>query len=500
MSNRSRSPRSRSSGSQNLSRSRSGSQQGTGSNENSAHSSGEERIARNMETSPTRNIRLSPERRNRVREARDYVLRTRNFPSLTTNNDVITYLLNDIPFRLEGLTKLNLQNINLHVLPEWFGDIGNNLKYLNLADNHLTRLPESIGNFTQLEELVLNNNPITYIPRTITNLPLRRLNVQTDIILERNGLFYDIGMRTWSIYNTQTESYEPNTTTYHPWTPVPDVQANTQWYNRGESSRQSETPVHLEMPPRIPQNDSPRSRPRNASTSSSSTDADSGIVMFSSRSRTPSSSSSGSFNTNSSNSPRSSSPKRQRKSAEKSVEQSYDISCMNEEDTYFLDDFTRGKDEYMEDNRVIILNEGKSKEGTCYGRTTLLKQLFSIEMYGPYPDNTERFFKLGTQYWVDYKAVKLILHGWKVLRLKRLTDVKIGSEFGVSRIHGSISPIYTLYKPNTKYQGKNEPTIEITMNSRHKVVDEKHVYQTPTTAIIEPVAISATSQTVSFFT
>lgn len=448
----------------------------------------------NMRLSPTRSIRLSPERRNRIRQTRDYVLRTRNFPYLTTENDVITYLLSDIPFRLEGLTSLNLQNINLHVLPEWFGDIGNNLKYLNLADNHLTRLPESIGYFTQLEELVLDNNPITYIPRTITNLPLRRLNVQTEVILDRNGFFYDIGARNWSIYNRQTDSYEPNTTTYHPWMPIPDVNANTQWYNRGESSRQSETPAHLEMPPRL----SPRTRSPNNSTTSS-TNSENAFPSSRSRSsedRTPNSRS----RSPPRNSSRGTSPKRQRKSAEKSAEQSYDISCMNEEDTYFLDDFTRGKDEYMEVNRVIILNEGKSREGTCYGRTTLLKQLFSIEMYGPYPENTERYFKLGTQYWVDYDAVKLILHGWKVLRLKRLDDVNIGSEFGVSRIHGSISPIYTLYKPNTKYQGKNEPTIEIKMNSRHKVVDEKHVYQAPTTSIIEPVAISATSQTVSFFT
>lgn len=62
------------------------------------------------------------------------------------------------------------------------------------------------------------------------------------------------------------------------------------------------------------------------------------------------------------------------RNTQQSPEEKYDITCQNEDDILYLDDFTKGPQEYSEANRVIILNEGRSKEGTCFGRSNLIKQ------------------------------------------------------------------------------------------------------------------------------
>lgn len=433
------------------------------------------RIAHRTTQSPrpqrqTQNINQSPRRSRSPPRQMNSIQAQNNIPMAQNLQQILRYLQTNTQFIISAedydSSSLHLQEEELESLPEWFGDIdpqhkitslhlndnsltklpesiGNltHLKFLSLENNQLTELPESIGNLTNLKELDLSDNPITHIPNSITQLRnLYSLNVKTVQILFHCGY----------IYNPNTEQI----------TRRQDFVFSPPRQRQSQNQTQAQT-ISVQRPQRT-QRQAQRSPERTQQRQ-----------LTQQTQRSP-----------------------------KSPEEKYDISCMNEEDTYYLDDFTKGKNEYTQGDRVIILNEGKSKEGTCYGRATLLKQLLllfdGLPMTGPYPEPTHRFFKLGTQYWVDYNAVKLILEGWKVLRLKRLEDVRIGTTFGISRTHGEMFPIYTLYKPNTKYQGKNEPTILIKMNDGHQVTSEEHVYNTPTTTIIEPVAISATRQRVSF--
>lgn len=99
-------------------------------------------------------------------------------------------------------------------------------------------------------------------------------------------------------------------------------------------------------------------------------------------------------------------------------------------------------------------------------------------MAGPYPSKQNRYFKLPPSYWIDYNGVKLVLEGWKVLRLKKVRDESIGTQYGISRTHGAVEPIYTLTKPNTKFQGQEEPKIIIQFDQELKVKSEEHLYTT----------------------
>ena len=45
-----------------------------------------------------------------------------------------------------------------------------NLEYLNVGNNKLKSLPESIGNLFGLEELYLNHNKLKLLPKSIINL------------------------------------------------------------------------------------------------------------------------------------------------------------------------------------------------------------------------------------------------------------------------------------------------------------------------------------------
>ncbi len=53
------------------------------------------------------------------------------------------------------MLRLDLRNNQLTTLPESIGNL-TKLKYIKLDDNQLTTLPESIGNLTQLNQLDLN--------------------------------------------------------------------------------------------------------------------------------------------------------------------------------------------------------------------------------------------------------------------------------------------------------------------------------------------------------
>jgi Leucine-rich repeat (LRR) protein len=62
----------------------------------------------------------------------------------------------------KGVSKLDLSNCNLAVLPESIGKL-TKLQELELRNNRFQSLPESIGNLTQLESLTLEWNCTTVI-------------------------------------------------------------------------------------------------------------------------------------------------------------------------------------------------------------------------------------------------------------------------------------------------------------------------------------------------
>ncbi|WP_347070152.1 leucine-rich repeat domain-containing protein [Flavobacterium sp. WV_118_3] len=66
-------------------------------------------------------------------------------------------------------TSLDLRNQNLKELPESIGQF-KNLRQLYLDNNQLTSLPDAIGDLPQLDLLTLRNNQLTSLPDTIGNL------------------------------------------------------------------------------------------------------------------------------------------------------------------------------------------------------------------------------------------------------------------------------------------------------------------------------------------
>ena len=65
--------------------------------------------------------------------------------------------------------KLNIIQKNIAKLPESIGQLSN-LQELWLDDNQITELPESIGQLVNLQELWLDNNKITELPESIGQL------------------------------------------------------------------------------------------------------------------------------------------------------------------------------------------------------------------------------------------------------------------------------------------------------------------------------------------
>lgn len=66
-------------------------------------------------------------------------------------------------------TSLNLNEQNLRMLPESIADL-KDLVYLYLENNHLTSLPDRIGNLTNLHYLNIGGNQIDRFPESIINL------------------------------------------------------------------------------------------------------------------------------------------------------------------------------------------------------------------------------------------------------------------------------------------------------------------------------------------
>ena len=139
-----------------------------------------------------------------------------------------------------------------------------------------------------------------------------------------------------------------------------------------------------------------------------------------------------------------------------------DFGCRNNEDIFTLEDFENGEMEFKAENRVLILDEGDSVKGFCVNQHDIIKMMLmmggnkgDIPTMGPWPKRTNRYFKLPyTNQWVDFAGFKLILEGYKVLRMQFLRKEKIGSQLGVGTLHGAEENIYTLQKIQ-RYKDRN---------------------------------------------
>ena len=83
-----------------------------------------------------------------------------------------------------GATVLSLSTLRVTRLPEWLGNL-TNLTTLYVGDNNLTSLPESLGNLTNLTALGVSSNQLTSLPEWLGNLTnLTRLDVYDNPLSE----------------------------------------------------------------------------------------------------------------------------------------------------------------------------------------------------------------------------------------------------------------------------------------------------------------------------
>jgi hypothetical protein len=96
---------------------------------------------------------------------------------------------------LKNLRSLNLGANNIEKLPESIGEL-TNLSNLYLSWNKLETLPESIGNLTNLKILDLDNNQLRILPQSMKDLKLRNFSIQSvqfnyhEVWLAYNGVLF----------------------------------------------------------------------------------------------------------------------------------------------------------------------------------------------------------------------------------------------------------------------------------------------------------------------
>ena len=124
---------------------------------------------------------------------------------LSNNEAVNDGTINEI---LDGLTvlpnlqRLDLSNNRLTALPESLGNLSN-LKYLFLRHNALTALPSSLGNLSELQYLHLNDNALTALPEepfSVGNLPnLQYLNLSNNTLTDQDPVVLELRGRGPSV-------------------------------------------------------------------------------------------------------------------------------------------------------------------------------------------------------------------------------------------------------------------------------------------------------------
>ena len=102
---------------------------------------------------------------------------------LNLRNNSLSEIPNSIT-RLTNLQSLDLRHNSLSEIPDSITRL-TNLKSLDLSNNSLSTIPESITRLTNLKTLYLNSNSISAIPESITRLQkLTRLNLDENPITE----------------------------------------------------------------------------------------------------------------------------------------------------------------------------------------------------------------------------------------------------------------------------------------------------------------------------
>lgn len=130
--------------------------------------------------------------------------------------------------------------------------------------------------------------------------------------------------------------------------------------------------------------------------------------------------------------------------------------CFNPTDPITLEEWTAAS---AKEDVITILQdptERKSAEqGQCYERSSLIYALEQSKIWHWIPTNPEqplygradpniRYYKLPlTNQWITESALKSLRNPeFKVFQLEKLGRDLIGSEFGISRIHGALTIIY----------------------------------------------------------
>ncbi|MBP6713512.1 MAG: hypothetical protein KA157_06220 [Aliarcobacter sp.] len=100
--------------------------------------------------------------------------------------------LDDNLFNFSNLIELNLCENKLSYINE---DIKNltNLKTLNLSDNILIELPKTIGDLTNVENLFLSGNNLKKLPKNIVNLK----NLKWLSLLDNKDLILEEEQKKW---------------------------------------------------------------------------------------------------------------------------------------------------------------------------------------------------------------------------------------------------------------------------------------------------------------
>ncbi|CAN8003667.1 unnamed protein product [Ixodes hexagonus] len=120
---------------------------------------------------------------NRLTALPSYLGNLTKLTYLDASRNRISYVAEEIE-HLVVLSDLTLTANKLQKVPETLGSCLQSLTTLRLDDNHLATLPDSIGQLSKLEELIINGNEIDSLPSTVGLLRSLSILIADDNLLE----------------------------------------------------------------------------------------------------------------------------------------------------------------------------------------------------------------------------------------------------------------------------------------------------------------------------